>query len=197
MSKPSKTPGARLGLEHLEERANPSSFAFNGHLYIYGGGGDDRVIVTQAPGGYKVVDNGVSKLYSSAQVWRGDVYFYGFAGNDYFSNATGLRAHAWGMAGNDVLVGGWNDDYLDGGNGGDYLVGGLGNDTLLGGAGKDVLRGGAGDDTLNGGDDGVRDFLDGGPGHDRFQRDWFWTGSSLINLDFPSGYNPAEDAFYG
>jgi RTX calcium-binding nonapeptide repeat (4 copies) len=58
-----------------------------------------------------------------------------------------------GLFGNDVLIGGKNNDtlyggYKDGrtGSGDDVLIGGAGDDNLYGGDGQNILRGGAGND---------------------------------------------------
>ena len=71
---------------------------------------------------------------------------------------------ASGGSGNDVLVGGNNNDSLSGGNGSDTLVGGEGSDVLNGGNGSDSLDGGWGSDILIGGN--ANDFLRGGQGND-------------------------------
>jgi Ca2+-binding RTX toxin-like protein len=54
----------------------------------------------------------------------------------------------FGLAGDDLLVGGDGPDRLLGGDGQDTLRGGAGNDQLWGGAGDDRLEGGEGDDEL-------------------------------------------------
>lgn len=82
-----------------------------------------------------------------------------------------------GGGGADVIFGRGDDDDIWGGSvdedGDDVLVGGAGDDTLRGFHGADVLLGGAGNDRLFACDsdhtvcrDGVREWLDGGPGRD-------------------------------
>ena len=58
----------------------------------------------------------------------------------------------FGLAGDDMLIGGEDRDTLHGGAGDDTLDGGEDRDTLNGGVGNDVLKGGEGDDVLNGGE---------------------------------------------
>jgi Ca2+-binding RTX toxin-like protein len=174
-------PGFRPGLEALEERANPSSYISpGGDLVIQGTNGDDTIyVLVTNDGSYYVAQNGDISIFPASWVTGGDVYVYGYQGNDVLDAQVGLRVNAYGMAGNDFLSGGWGDDYLDGGAGADGLRGQWGNDTLVagydysyndlaGGEGNDVLHGGYGPDDLygEGGDDtlggkaGV-DYLDG------------------------------------
>lgn len=56
-----------------------------------------------------------------------------------------------GGPGDDVLVGGSDDDRLIGGPGNDTLIGRGGDDALYGGPGRDRLHGGRGSDICNGG----------------------------------------------
>lgn len=70
-----------------------------------------------------------------------------------------------GTAAADVLVGGGGDDDLSGKAGSDILSGGDGRDQLLGGGGPDVLSGERGPDQIHA-DDGARDVVSCGPGHD-------------------------------
>ncbi|WP_159452474.1 calcium-binding protein [Tropicibacter naphthalenivorans] len=69
------------------------------------------------------------------------------------------RDMAFGLGGNDTLIGGMSQDTLHGGTGDDLLeghgskdrlMGASGDDTLLGGGGRDILIGGEGRDVLNG-----------------------------------------------
>ena len=66
------------------------------------------------------------------------ISFYGYQGNDSFTNTTAIASTAWGHGGWDLLIGGSGVDSLYGGNdcdtlegreGDDYLAGGLHNDT--------------------------------------------------------------------
>jgi len=68
------------------------------------------------------------------------ISFYGYEGNDSFTNNTAIASTAWGHGGWDLLIGGSGVDALYGGNdcdtlegreGDDYLAGGLHNDTYL------------------------------------------------------------------
>lgn len=67
-------------------------------------------------------------------------------------------------AGNDVIVGGGNEDKLFGGDGTDRLYGQSGNDLVNGGGGNDLVFGGDGNDILLGG--GGLNSLYGGSGDD-------------------------------
>jgi hypothetical protein len=79
----------------------------------------------------------------------GKINFFGYGGNDSFSNSTGISCAAYGGDGLDTLTGGSGNDQLYGGAGYDYLYGMGGNDFLDGGATSAVpeanyLNGGAG-----------------------------------------------------
>lgn len=76
--------------------------------------------------------------------------------------------------GDNVFLGGADDDRIDARGGNDFISGRGGADEIFGGAGNDVLRGGIGNDTLNGGagrdrlfGEGGDDVLLGGTGDDR------------------------------
>jgi Ca2+-binding RTX toxin-like protein len=175
---------ARLRLQTLEDRTALSAVVSNGDLHVYGTTFSDNLSVRYESGYYRVIDNGVSRYFTAASVWGGDVFMYGYGGNDVLNNLTGLRLTAYGADGNDTLYGNGGIDYLHGGNGrdtiygyggadtlvagSDYsansLYGGDGNDALYGGYGNDALYGHGHTDTLYGnwGDD----FLDGGSGTD-------------------------------
>lgn len=103
-------------------------------LLINGTPGDDVIILT---------DNGVS---SGAQ----NVTFSGIekftvdagAGNDLVDgSALTISVTIFGGTGDDILIGGSNDDFLYGQDGNDDLIGNLGNDYLDGGNGSDGLVG--------------------------------------------------------
>src|SRR5262245_7158248 len=152
--KTSKTLRARPSLEGLEDRCTPAT------LLIQGTAGNDAVHVSMQAGWIRVDKNALPPAFYSPAVYD-SILFYGYAGNDRFVNDTNIRCVAYGMAGNDTLVGGSKNDYLDGGLGIDYLYGRAGNDTLVagfdfsfnyldGGAGNDVMHGGFGVDWLFG-----------------------------------------------
>lgn len=119
-------------------------------------------------------------FYNSANVT--ELVFFGYAGDDTFSNSTNLPVEAYGGDGRDHLIGGGNDDVLHGGNGDDIIYGGYGDDTIRGGRHKDRLSGGMGNDNIDGGtsedrifgdygNDTLRggrhdDYIRGGHGHD-------------------------------
>lgn len=181
--KTTKPSTAGLRLEALEDRLALSSTVISGDLYIYGTSGADSVTVNyevySGVGYYKVTQNGVNSFFRASRVYGGDIGFYGYAGNDYFNNNTGLRTFAWGMDGDDTLLGSWNNDKLDGGNGRDYLYGYGGNDILYGGLdyNYNYLNGGSGHDSLYGG----------------------WTGDTLVGEsgnDYLYG-NHGYDLLYG
>jgi Ca2+-binding RTX toxin-like protein len=142
--------------------------------------------------------NGQTKNFNPAAV--GKVTFYGYAGDDGFTNQTSIPATAYGGDGNDVLKGGGDRDSLFGGagddvvqgmgandvvsgqEGNDTLDGGLGHDWVFGGDGSDKLYGGTGDDRLYGG--AGTDYLSGGTGDD-----WLFGGPGFDLLFGGTGTN--------
>lgn len=180
---------AHLALEALEGRLVPTVTLGNGILRITGTNADDVVTVatkaTTAGTRIVVTDNGVQRSFSASQVSQ--IFFYGYDGSDRFENRTAVRSTAFGMIGNDTLVGGRGNDYLDGGDDEDNITGNAGNDFIIMGYignddGHNIAHGGSGADTLFGadgtddlfGDGGVdfmkgyggEDFMDGGLGND-------------------------------
>ncbi|MGB3493251.1 MAG: DUF4394 domain-containing protein [Elainellaceae cyanobacterium] len=87
----------------------------------------------------------------------------GDGGNDVLIGGVDEDALSGG-SGNDVLMGGFSGDTLRGNNGDDFLTGDRGNDVLNGGAGNDIAEGGRRKDTLRG--RGGDDLLKGGVGKD-------------------------------
>jgi len=104
----------------------------------------------------------ITRSYRSTAVKS--IAFAGLAGDDAFTNNTGINSSATGGAGNDSLRGGSGKDVLMGGDGNDKLQGNKGDDILQGAGGNDTEIGGAGNDTLFGGIG--EDSLDGGMGDD-------------------------------
>jgi hypothetical protein len=86
-------------------------------------------------------------------------------GGDYLIHDVigGTAAMIDGLAGNDLIVGGDEDQTINRGAGDDILGGGGGTDVMIGGAGDDLMFGGAGADEFqiaNGdGDDVIADFI--------------------------------------
>jgi len=104
---------------------------------------------------------------------------YGGNGKDYLD----------GQGGSDYIRGGYHDDILKGGSGSDWLYGDQGEDQLYGHSGTDWLYGGSGNDYLDGGYDGVRDYLRGESGADRFKAEnyFYWGWHNRDNpVDFKS-----------
>ncbi len=82
---------------------------------------------------------------------RADVKFIGFiggGGSDTFVNNSSVRSVAYGIDGNDTLIGGSAGDILKGGSGDDVVEGRGGRDDLAGNGGVDVIRGGRGANVL-------------------------------------------------
>ena len=101
------------------ELVNSSSFGCTCQHMVDGGGGNDTIKVSAAPGsGQNTIDGG--------------------AGDDTIT----------GSGGPDVIRGGDGNDTIYGSGGNDTLYGEAGNDTIDGGGGNDVIDGGPGTDTL-------------------------------------------------
>src|SRR5688500_12052497 len=144
-----------------------------GELIVLATGGNDEIRVTTNTSGAfvftQVYENGVRTFNSLRPVATAVVF--GFDGNDTITIGPGIpRARVLGGAGWDVITGGNGDDYIHGGADGDVIHGGNGNDEIHGGAGADLLYGDGHDDTLFA-RDGEIDFVSGGAGRDRAQRD--------------------------
>ncbi|HEX8342997.1 MAG TPA: choice-of-anchor D domain-containing protein [Tepidisphaeraceae bacterium] len=97
---------------------------------------------------------------------------FGLGGNDTLIGTDNIDA-LFGGAGNDFLRGYGGNDYLEGNDGDDRMFGENGSDTLLGGIGNDDVNGLSANDSVNGeaGDDTVRgdlgtDIVRGGSGND-------------------------------
>ena len=100
------------------------------------------------------VDLKITDFVDTLNIWRGtaaaDTQAFGNGGQ--IAYGVGGDDSLMGEAGNDTLYGGEGDDTLDGGLDQDSLFGGIGNDILYGGAGQDSLSGDDGNDSLYGGD---------------------------------------------
>ncbi len=204
----------RLNLENLEDRLTPA-YTSAGALYITGSNYNDSVAVNYYGSYCQVYQNGNYQYFALSSVSRG-VVFYGYGGDDYFVNNTYLPCTAYGMDGNDTLIGGYSGDYLDGGNGFDKLYGRQGNDTLVagydysynvlwGGDGNDNLYGGYGRDDMYGeaGNDYMAgsygdDYLFGGDGNDTL---YGQDGNDYLNggngYDYLFGGNGYDYLYFG
>jgi Ca2+-binding RTX toxin-like protein len=173
---PHPRPQFRPALERLEDRRVMDVSVSAGAIYIVGTPGNDNAYVESRPpwnnlygGQYEVWFNG--QRYFLQNVWRREVHFLGYAGDDHLEAVldAGIdRVFAAGMDGNDYLAAYAKTAVLDGGAGNDSLAANLGayNEPfgLLPGFGDDTLLGGIGDDELYGWHG--NDVLDGGPGDD-------------------------------
>ncbi len=114
-----------------------------------------------------------------------DDTIYGVAGDDLMLGGLGA----------DVLQAGEGNDTLNGGDGADDLYGSVGNDSLVGGIGADELIGGDGNDTLLGGND--NDSLTAGSGSDTLQgglgNDYLYGNAGQDTLEGEDG----NDSLYG
>ena len=146
--------------------------------------------------------DGNDRLYGG----YGTNFLYGDAGNDEIFGMHTTRPrfggdYLFGGTGDDYLSRRQDSDYLYGEAGNDVLIGNGGNDLLVGGTGRDWLYGGLGDDTLDGGDDGDRDYLNSGAGHDKFQMEGYGNPANAyayyVNRDNPADFHAGEDTFYG
>ncbi|MEO1687442.1 MAG: hypothetical protein AAFU61_06015, partial [Pseudomonadota bacterium] len=105
---------------------------------------------------------GVDDIVNTGRI-TGDVMLYD--GDDRYIGRAGLvEGTVGGGDGEDMLVGGAEDNALYGGADADILRGRAGEDVLDGGDGADLLNGGAGDDDMDGGEND--DVLRGKSGDD-------------------------------
>jgi Ca2+-binding RTX toxin-like protein len=159
----------RLGLERLEDRANPAVTAsfFFGVLTVTGDAeANDITVSADADGQIQVTDGEDEVTIRGRAPTTANTFLVVVNGRDGDDSIT-IDASLDDTAA--ILSGGAGNDKLTAEHAGYALLdGGAGNDDLLGGAGYNVLLGGTGDDTLDGGDDGVVDLLVGGPGADTF-----------------------------
>jgi hypothetical protein len=186
----------RPAFEALEDRQLMAASLVGGSLVVAGTAANDSVAVNNYHSllgdFYKVTTNGVNQYFRTSQVTTGAVYFYGYAGNDYFANnSASLRVVAYGGTGNDSLIGNAKNDYLFGEDGNDYLYGGAGNDYLYGGNGDDRMYGADGVDVLCGGYG--NDKLYGGNGYDYLYgedgNDFMDAGSKYEYYNGGNGYD--------
>lgn len=137
------------------------------HSHVYGGAGDDTLIITDTNTsgdtgiwggtGNDVIEIALGATFASLDGGSGTDTVITSANFDISSNLTieNLKIKSGittgielvGNSGANGLTGGNGNDSLDGRDGADTLVGGAGDDNLDGSAGVDTLVGGAGNDT--------------------------------------------------
>src|SRR6185436_6853104 len=160
-------PGAPGSSTLGNDADNPGSSA----LIVTGTNRNDVIVIEERPANrsqIRVTLNGQLKgIYNKSAVDR--IVAFGLAGNDTIIVGWNLEKDAvlFGGAGNDFLFGGAGKDGIDGGPGNDHLFGGWDNDTLCGGDGNDFVFG-QWDNDIVGGDAG-NDFLYGESGNDQLQ----------------------------
>lgn len=174
----------KLGFEVLEHR-RLLAVTFNsgtGAIVIAGTASADSATISMVDSSTVRADlNGSQRDFALNDV--SSVSFYGYGGNDTFTNSSAVVSMVFGGDGDDMLYGGWGADTLNGNNGNDTIYGygsndtingGDHNDTIYGGNGVDTIYGGNGTDVLYGelGDDSVsgsagNDTIYGGDGADR------------------------------
>jgi Ca2+-binding RTX toxin-like protein len=140
-----------------------------GHDLVIGGSGDDLMVAAAEPDGADRFDGGLGAdaityegrtgdlrlildgRANDGEVGEGDLIdrsiesVKGGVGDDRIA-VTDVGSVAYGLAGDDTIVGGRASDSLYGNRGNDELLGDLGDDVLTGGDGDDRLDGGLGDD---------------------------------------------------
>ena len=152
----------------------------NGSLLLRVGSNGDEIHIEGFDPANPTVPTGVTQFVfadgtslSHADLIARGFDLFGTSGDDVLNTGEFYR-RAYGLDGNDQLIGGTTDNTLDGGAGADTLWGRTGNDTLLGQSDDDTLYGEEGNDQLIGGDgtdtliagDGD-DTLEGGTGNDQ------------------------------
>jgi len=151
-------------LDHLEGRRFLSSSLSGGVLRIIASAVADVISVDFGGAKVRVVENGVTKSFSSATAPRINAELRG--GNDSLTIGSGISTST-------TILGGDGNDTIWGGEGADSIDGGSGIDSLRGRGGADILRIGAGVAKGDGGADQLVGFgpatLVGGSGGDVFR----------------------------
>jgi len=148
---------------------------------IYGGDGDDKI----------VIDAALGDIYLCVYAEGGNDTIIGGPGDDDLSGEDGNDSIIGG-GGNDTLYGDDGQDTIDGGKGDDEIYSEAGDDSVSGGGGSDTIYAGSGDDDVDGdeGDDQLwggwgDDDLDGDEGDDDL-------GGGSGDDDLDGGYGDDE-----
>ncbi|HEX8238152.1 MAG TPA: calcium-binding protein [Allosphingosinicella sp.] len=174
----------------------------DGHDQLYGKGGDDSLyggaghdlLSGDAGADYMegndgndayIVDNvGDSVVEASGE--GVDIVYSNLANYTLGANVENLQQNG---SGNFTGTGNTLDNRIVSGSTDDTLSGGDGNDELRSGGGNDTLDGGNGDDLLVGSDGA--DVLTGGAGTDRFQID-YWSSGTGVDADRITDFSSGE-----
>jgi hypothetical protein len=169
----------------------------NSQVLLYGGDGEDQLMVGRGAQSILVAlngDSGADTLASEAPAlysYAPAAYLYGGPGDDvltggpdaedFFGGAAAGGAPSITNTGDDTIHGGGGNDVGWGEDGNDAVFGDEGNDLVDGGHGDDLVVGAAGDDVLDsfatvpgdepqslGTSSSGTDQLDGGPGRDDY-----------------------------
>jgi Ca2+-binding RTX toxin-like protein len=185
---------------NIDIKAGYGIEVFTVYYYIWDGSnaGQNDTLYTQPTGAFQMGagDDTVTSDADGVGEFPNPYFLLG-EGNDHFDGSPGhLGSSTYGGGGDDVIIGGQNDDSLWGdeadsflvdfsyqppypspyqfqlepydtaNDGDDTISGGAGNDTIVGGNGNNKLDGGDGADTLTAGSGS--DYLYGGPRGDGF-----------------------------
>ncbi len=114
---------------------------------------DDDVQVTSPAAGTISIEGLTYDVNLTNSATTDNLVINGNVGNDTIDVASGVETSVTstinGGAGNDTLTGTFNT--ANGGDGDDLIIGGANDQTINGGAGEDTFVGGAGNDTIDGG----------------------------------------------
>jgi Ca2+-binding RTX toxin-like protein len=163
-------------------------------IFQVDGSGDDTLLGTTTAGSDGSWSFDVGSLVGrTGQLKVNSVDEFGNESTDiksFIFGETNLANTLEGGEGDDLIVGGLQDDTLIGGDGDDILYGEGGNNTLIGGAGNDILVGASGNDTFlwQEGDQGSED----SPAIDVVRN--FGSGDNVLNIaDLLQGEEDAVD----
>lgn len=134
-----------------------------GEVLIGGTDEADIAQVSQAGDTVTITQQGFeTRTFSASEITL--ITFVGLDGDDFFENQTAIPSSAFGLGGNDTLIGGSGIDRLFGNGGEDIIRGNAGDDFLVAGNGDDNVDAGAGNDLVI----GVRGInsIEGGTGDD-------------------------------
>ena len=177
----------RLSLETLEDRCTPAAIVTIGHnLWITGTDAADTVTVSNTtvgttPSVQVTEQSGTGAVktttFAKSALPGGYVFFFGYAGEDRFTNRSSLLVIAHAGSGNNTFTsttagffyGGAGRSVVDfsAASGTVVVQGGAGSDTIYGGTGTNFLDGGAGANIIVANPQSVANYINGGAGDDK------------------------------